>query len=197
MITTILYDLGGVLVRLRSDAHVRKLIGERMTREQFWSVWAHSPAMRAHETGKIDAAAFAQAMVRELEVEDSPEEFLRDFSDWIVGPFEETAELLRTTHARYQTALLTNTSALHWPVIESLNILPYMHHVHASFQVGMIKPDLDYFETALSKVGCRPEEALFFDDSALNVAAAQSIGIDAHRVDGAGEVLGVLMRRGL
>lgn len=197
MTTAILFDLGGVLVRLRGEEHVRSLVGPTLTRERFWQVWTDSPAVRAHETGRIDAITFAREIVAELGIDVAPEVFLAGFRDWIVGPFDETHALISACHARFTTALLTNTCQLHWPIIESLNILPYMHHLHASFQVGLIKPDQDYFEAALARVGAAPAEAMFFDDSPINVAAARALGIDAHEVKGAADVLGILRARRL
>jgi glucose-1-phosphatase len=193
-IKAVLFDLGGVLVALRGEEHVRSLLGANLSRERFWQLWAHSPAVRAHETGKISADQFAQEIVAELGIDVAPAIFLRDFRDWIVGPFPETPALIRDAALRFTTALLTNTSALHWPTIESLDILPHMHHVHASFQVGLIKPDRNYFDTALEKVGCAADEALFFDDSAVNIVAATALGIHAHRVDSAAEAHVILNR---
>ena len=197
MIKAILFDFGGVLAELRGEAHILGLIGDRMTRAEMWHHWSHSPAVRAHETGAIDAVEFSQRIVKELALPTTPAQFQVDFANWIVGPFAETASLIRTCAARYQTALLTNISAHHWPVVESLDILPHMHHVHASFKVGSLKPDPIYFESALARVGCAADEAIFFDDSPVNVAGATALGITAVRVNGAAEVQHALLARGL
>ena len=197
MITTILFDLGGVLVQLRSEEHLRSLNGETFSLERFWRLWSDSPAVRAHETGKIDADEFARRIVTELGLTIAPTDFLDGFRRWIVGPYDETAGLIAHCHSQFTTALLTNTSALHWSTIESFNILPFMHHIHASFQVGLIKPDQDYFVTALEKTGAQAAEALFFDDSPINIAAAQSLGIEACQVNGAAQVWDALRARGL
>lgn len=185
MIKALLFDLGGVLVELRGEAHVLPLIRGGMTREQLWRQWSASPAVRAHETGRIGAEEFSERIVGELDLNTTPSEFLRGFRDWIVGPFAETPALIRDAAARHTTALLTNTSALHWPIIETMGIVPHMHHVVASYQVERIKPDREFFEHALDCIGVGADECMFFDDSALNVAAAQALGIHAHRVDGA------------
>lgn len=197
MIRAILFDLGGVLVELRGESHVLPLIRGGMTREELWRRWSASPAVRAHETGRIGADEFAVQIVRELDLMTTPDEFLRGFRQWIVGPFAETPALIAAAAARHTTALLTNTSALHWPVIEAMGIVPHMHHVVASYQVQRIKPDREFFVHALERIGVGAEESVFFDDSALNVAAARAVGMRAHRVDGAHAARRILADSGL
>jgi putative hydrolase of the HAD superfamily len=184
-IKAVLFDFGGVLAELRGEAHLLPLVQDRFTREELWTLWSDSPAVRAHETGKVSADQFAEQIVGELALEVGPQEFLAGFREWIVGPFAETHELIREVALRHTTALLTNTSALHWPVIESMGVLPHMHHVFASHQIGRIKPDRAYFAFVVEQMQIDPHEAVFFDDSPVNVAAARKFGLHAHRVDGA------------
>ena len=187
-IKAVLLDFGGILAELRGEAHMLQLMNDRLSREEMWTRWSHSPAVRAHETGKISAEEFSVRIVEELALTVSPQVFLAGFSDWIVGTFPETDALLSDVAARYTTALLTNTCALHRPVIESLGVLPHMHHVFASYEIGHIKPDADYFEHVLQEMDIAPAEAVFFDDSPLNVASAKEMGLHAYRVDGAAQV---------
>lgn len=196
-IKAILFDFGGVLAELRGEAHLLQLVQHRLSREEMWTLWSHSPAVRDHETGKISAEEFSAQIVRELQIETSPKDFLAGFRDWIVGPFAGTHELIHEAASQYTTALVSNTSAVHWPIIESLGVLPHMHHVFASFQIGRIKPDAAYFEHVLEQMNLAPHEAAFFDDSALNIAAARAMGIHGYRVDGALQVRRQLNRLGL
>lgn len=184
-IKAVLFDFGGVLAELRGEAHLMPLLNHRLTREEMWAQWSDSPAVRAHETGRLTAGQFSAQIVEELALEVGPPEFLAGFREWIVGPFAETHDLIRDVASRYTTALLTNTSALHWPVIEAQGVLPHMHHVFASFQIGRIKPELDYFHFVLEKMDIAPPQAVFLDDSLLNVVAARELGINAYRVEGA------------
>ncbi len=196
-IKAVLFDFGGVLAELRGDAHLLPLIGHRFTRAEIWAMWSASPAVRAHETGKIAAEEFAERIVDELEIDITPQSFLAGFRDWIVGPFDETHDLVRDVAARHTTALVSNTSAFHWPVIESFGVLPHMHHVFASYQIGRIKPDRAYFEYVVAQMDIPAEEAVFFDDSPLNVAAARELGIRAFQVESAQAAREQLTRIGL
>lgn len=196
-IKAVLFDFGGVLAELRAETHLLPLLDNRLTREEMWARWSVSPAVRAHETGKISAGEFGERIVEELALEVGPQEFLAGFREWIVGPFAGTYDLIRDVAARHTTALVSNTSAVHWPVIESLGVLPYMHHVFASYQIGHIKPDRAYFEFVVEQMGMNAREAIFLDDSALNVAVARDIGLYAYRVEGAREARQQLTRLGV
>lgn len=196
-IKAVLFDFGGVLAQLRGEAHVLALVKGRMTREEMWTRWSYSPAVRAHETGQVSAQEFSEQVVAEFGMEVSPEVFLAGFREWIIGPFAETHDLIRDVASRYATALVTNTSALHWPIIESLGIIPHMHHLFASWQIGRIKPDRAYFDFVLEQMKLAPGEAVFLDDSSVNIAAAKELGFHAYRVEGAAQALKTLTDLGL
>ena len=49
--------------------------------------------------------------------------------------------------------------------------------VVVSYEVGLAKPDPRIFELCLSRLGAQAGEALFVDDRAENVAAAERLGL--------------------
>lgn len=51
------------------------------------------------------------------------------------------------------------------------------HHVFASYDLGLLKPDLLIYQTVLRKLGAAPQETVFVDDKPQNVEAAQTAGI--------------------
>jgi putative hydrolase of the HAD superfamily len=51
-----------------------------------------------------------------------------------------------------------------------------------SCQFGVRKPDARIYHLAVEKMGGRPEDTFFTDDSAENVAGAAAIGIHAHQL---------------
>ena len=66
-----------------------------------------------------------------------------------------------------------------------------------SHEIGLVKPDAEIFEHVVEELACRAAEILFFDDNALNVDAARSVGLDAHKVEGVGPTHSLLRERGL
>lgn len=53
--------------------------------------------------------------------------------------------------------------------------------VHASCHLGARKPDPGFFTRLLDEVDAGPEDVVFVDDREPNVAAAEAVGIRAHR----------------
>ena len=58
-----------------------------------------------------------------------------------------------------------------------------------SAAVGHIKPCADMFEYLCRECGIKPEETLFVDDSAKNIAGAEAFGIKGYLFDGNSEKL--------
>ena len=184
---TVLLDMGGVLVELGGERPFLEMMGGGVGADEMWRRWLHSPAVRAHETGRMDTADFAEEAVREFGLPVTPGEFLDHFRGWLAGPFAGAHELLDELASRHRTAILTNISGVHWPIAESYGIFERVERVIASFRVGAIKPDHDFFAIALAELDIAKEEAVFFDDNIVNVDGARAFGIEAHVVRGLAE----------
>ncbi len=196
MIKAIFFDMGGVLVQLDAENEMRRFTGG-LPREEMWTRWLRSPAVRVHEIGKMSPEDFSAAILREFGSDASVDEFLQSFGRWIVGPFPEAMPLIEELAPRYQLALLTNTCAYHWQQVEKLGMTQHFPHVIASHLAQKIKPDRDFFEQALTECKVAPDEAIFFDDNEINCEGARACGIEAHRVLGAAAARTALVERGL
>jgi len=184
MTRTVLLDMGGVLVELGGERHFLEMIGGDIQADEMWRRWLASPCVRAHETGRLGAGDFAREAVSEFGLRVTPDEFLAHFSSWLVGPFAGAKELLEELAGRHRTAILTNISAVHWPIVESYGLFDRVESVVASYRVGAIKPDRDFFEIALAELGIPAGDAVFFDDNVVNVEGARACGIESHVVRG-------------
>jgi glucose-1-phosphatase len=184
-INVVLFDVGGVLVQLSGVATVLGWVADRWTPGEVWRRWLHSPAVRAFETGRMDADTFAATLVAELELGVAPALFLESFSGWPTGLYPGAQELVARIPARYTRALLSNSNALHWPrVIDDFGLGALFEHRFVSHLTGRIKPDRDAFEHVASSLGCHPASVFFLDDNLLNVEAARDAGMQAAVVDG-------------
>lgn len=93
----------------------------------------------------------------------------------------------------YRVVCGTNTLRAHYEHHRVQGHYGCFHAVYASHQMGVIKPDPEFWRRILDAEGCSPEDAFFIDDHPENVRAAASLGLGAHRfVDPAGlrEALG-------
>lgn len=193
----VLLDMGGVLVELGGEKSFLDMIGGGIEAGEMWRRWLASPAVRAHETGRMGTSEFAEAAVREFGLSLAPEEFLGHFRSWLLGPYDGVHDLLDELAARHRTAILTNISAVHWPIAQGYGIFERVERVIASHQVGAIKPDRDFFEIALAELGTTTEEAVFIDDNIVNVEGARAAGLEAHVARGIGETRDCLRALGL
>lgn len=185
-ITTVVFDLGGVLLELSGIRAVCEWTEGRMTPEALLEQWLVSPAVRGFESGRMGFDAFREELKAELNINVSDETFNQTYRQWIRGMFPGTEALLSDLAVRYRVACFSNTNEVHWEMIENeLGLLRFFSDAFASFQMGLVKPDADAFQHVLAGLGSDPGEIVFLDDSAANVTAAINCGMHARRVYGA------------
>lgn len=197
-VSTIIFDLGGVLFELSGARLVCEWTRERLTPAELLEKWLASPAVRDFERGRIDFAVFRARLKEELELQVSDDIFTDAFAAWITGAYPGAGELLRELSTRYRLACFSNTNSFHWDILErEYDLLPLFHHVFASFRMGLVKPDQDAFAHVVAALKRPAGSLVFFDDSRANVEAARSCGLQAFRVKGVSGVRRVLREEGL
>jgi glucose-1-phosphatase len=184
-IDTILFDLGGVLIRLVGVEQMLAWSPGVSDTGELWRRWLHSPAVRRYETGSCDSEAFAAEIVDEFELTVGATEFLAAFTYWPRELYPGATTLLDELKPRYRLASVSNTNEIHWRRFHDEWSLPgRFDHNFPSFRVGRLKPDADYFRHVLEVLDARAEHVLFVDDNAINVDAAARLGILARGVTG-------------
>jgi putative hydrolase of the HAD superfamily len=181
-IKVLLFDLGGVLLRLNDPVAT---FGMQLTHAQFMERWLLSPSVREFERGAIDADTFAKNIVVEARLDYDPSEFLRRFDAWPDQLYPGTLELLEKIPRRYERAILSNTNAVHWQrVNHGDRLTPYFDKIFLSCETGLLKPDVQAFAHVAASSGCAAKNILFFDDNPLNVNAALDLGCAAELING-------------
>lgn len=93
---------------------------------------------------------------------------------------KEVVELVEKLSKNYKTGLLSNSSSEYLrPILEQHDLARLFDEIVISSEVGIVKPTEEIFHHVLQKLGVKPENTLFIDDSPRNVAAAASLGIQA------------------
>ena len=67
--------------------------------------------------------------------------------------------------------------------VEGKHMEEYFDDIYVSYRLKMTKPSAEIFEAVAADLGIRPEEALFIDDSAANIAAAAQLGFNTMLVE--------------
>jgi putative hydrolase of the HAD superfamily len=189
-IKVIVFDLGGVLLKLRNPV---ENFGLAMSEADFLERWLKSPSVREFERGAVDADTFARAIVDELKLHMPWQEFLKRFDAWPERLFPETTTLLDAVPSGIGRALLSNTNAAHWGRSDiSAALAGRLDRIFLSFRTGLLKPDREAFTQVATAYGLAPEALLFFDDNPQNVSAAAATGMTAFISKGPSDALRVL-----
>jgi putative hydrolase of the HAD superfamily len=128
----------------------------RMPREEFERELAVGLSEGLHRP--IDPEGLIERMLTDLELDDA------------------MVNAVRAARARgVPTALLSNSWGVEYYPHDLLAEL--FDHIVISGEVGLRKPDPDVFRMASERLGLAPEECVFVDDLASNVAAAEAVGM--------------------
>ncbi len=193
-ISAVLFDIGGVLIELNGLPSLAKLLDSEQSHDEIYKNWMSSPAVIAHETGKISSDAFAEQIVNHLNINLSPDAFMANFATWIVGTFPNTFDLLHAIPSHITLAALSNTSEAHWVHVEATGLTENLDHLFLSHEIGYLKPDHQAFEAAAKGLQLPAEEIIFFDDNIDNVNAANAFGFKAYQAYNPEQVKQILMQ---
>jgi len=175
----VVFDIGNVLLRWNPRNLYRNVFDDDERMERFLAT-----ALAMDFVSHTDIAEdFAGAL--EARAKSFPEfaEELRMFRPrWIEtlgGPIEENVALLRRLRASGKPVYALSNFAR-----ETFALAERHHDFLSEFDervisghVGVVKPDQRIYEILFERVGRRPNELLFIDDSAANVRAAEALGM--------------------
>lgn len=192
----VVFDLGGVILDLSGlrrflDRHGMKVC-------DFFQRALSSGAHQSFERGDLDSEQYAEAFLAEAGLDLDPQVFLEEFAQWPGALIPGAAELVADVRAVATTGTLSNTNVVHWTTeFNTATVLPMFDRHFPSYQLGLAKPDPAIFRSVVDQLGTESGRVAFFDDNQVNVDAAVSVGMEAHRVDGPDAARRVLTGLGL
>lgn len=179
-VKAIIFDFGGVLVRTRSQ-HLRRAWEERMGLPPGGASEAvfGGDRGRAAQLGQISDAEHWRWIGETLGLgSEALAQFRHDFFAEDILDAALLAYVDRLAAAGLHVGLLSNAADNARSVFaKKYGILDHFQSVTISAEEGVMKPDPRIFHIALARAGARPEEAVFVDDFAENVAGAQAVGL--------------------
>jgi putative hydrolase of the HAD superfamily len=90
-------------------------------------------------------------------------------------------DLVRACRPRARVVLVTNATTRLPGDLDRLGLTAELDAIVSSAVVGAAKPDPAIYRAALRAAGVDAARACFVDDSAVNVAAAEALGISGHQ----------------
>ena len=192
-----LFDLGGVLVRLKGLSRLQQLAG-MATEEEVWRRWLSCPWFRRFERGLCTPREFAEGVVSTWGLRISPPEFLEFFSCLPEGLFAGAVELVAECRTHAPVGCLSNSNVLHWELMgRGWGLSKLFDVTFLSHELGLIKPDRDLFEHVVCYLGVPGGSIVYLDDNDVNVRQATAVGLTARRARGADEARSILIELGV
>ncbi len=196
-IEAVVFDMGGVLIEL---GPLTEILGPQpsLAEDELWARWLASPTVRDFEMGRSSPEEFGCRLVDELGIPVTGAEMVARFEAWPKGLMPGAAQLVRDLADRVETAVLSNTNAMHWESqVDAAIMQGLFDRRFLSFELGLAKPDATMFRRVVDDLGVEAAAVLFLDDNQINVDGAAAIGITACRVRGVAEAREAIGRHGL
>ena len=179
-IRAVYFDLGGVIVRT-GDREPRTKLAERLGmsyEELAKAVFENESSLRA-SLGAVSPQEHWADVIQRLGLPSSEADSVRQ--EFFAG---DTLDLdlinfLRSLRPKYRTGLLSNAWSDMREYLVSQKIDDAFDQLIISAEVGIMKPDARIYQLALEKLGVTPDQAVFVDDSIVNIEGARAVGMYA------------------
>ena len=176
-ITTLISDLGGVLLDFDNGIYERKLSIATGQPVHVVRAALNDNLLPELHLGNLTPEQFHRSVCARLETHLSLPDLAQIYSE-IFTPKADTVSLLRDLQPRYRLCLLSNTNAIHWEYC--LATYPFLslfeHHV-LSHELGAAKPQPTIYKRALEVMDVEPARCVFFDDVWVYADTATALGM--------------------
>ncbi len=175
----IIFDIGRVLIRVDVSRAMDGLAsGLSLTPQDVWSAIEKDPHWIDWQEGRISPRDWHLHLTKRLGTSLTFEQFSEVWNR-ALDPEPIHSELfLEKLSRNYRLALLSNTDPIHMSYEEAR--FPFFRFFPIriySYRVGASKPDPVIYRQALQACKVRAEEAVYIDDIAAYVEAAQRLGM--------------------
>jgi len=198
-VDAVVFDIGKVLLDWNPRYYYRRFFDSEAAMDAFL-VEALPPDWVAEmDAGKPAAVAIAERQRLFPRHAALIARWTEGWSTMLRGPIEGSVNILAELRARRTRLLaLTNFSTETWPLaLARFDFLSWFEDAVVSGEHGVVKPDPRIFEIAIRRFRLDPQRAVFIDDLAGNVAAANASGLRALHFTGAPRLRADLEELGL
>jgi 2-haloacid dehalogenase len=178
-IDTVIFDLGNVLIGWDPRRLYRTLIDDEEQMEWFLREVCSSEWNEQQDAGRPWTEATALLRAEYPEHADLIDAYHLHWKETLVGPIDGSVAILAELKERGVRLLaLTNWSHETFPVARELYpFLGWFEGIVVSGEERLVKPDPRIYQRLLQRYAVNPATALYIDDSARNVKAAEALGM--------------------
>lgn len=187
MIKNLIFDLGGVIMTIDQSEALRRFKETGLTdAETYLDPYTQSGIFGDVEEGKITAEEFRAELSRIIGRELTFDECKYCWLGYRKEVPARNLDVLRDLRGKgYRLILLSNTNPfmMSWALSNDFDggkasLSDYFDALYLSFRIGVMKPDLKFFQAVIDNEGINPEESLFVDDGPRNIEAARQLGFN-------------------
>lgn len=194
-----IFDLGNVLLRWAPEPVVAEVFPESEDHSALTKAIFHHPCWQSYDAGHISEQEACHSVATHIEQPfERVQALIMGCQNSLVAIEESVAFLQQLKAQGYRLFCLSNMP------IEFYARLREMHdfwdcfdHITISGHVNYIKPQPEIYHYVLEHNRLKAEECVFLDDLAVNVAAAEALGIHAVQFTSIQECLPILTQRQL
>jgi len=139
----------------------------------------HSPDYKKFVLGELEEKEIISNFLKDKNFNLTVEEYISLLKAGINAQ-EGINEILEALFKKYKLAALINEGTA-WAnyKLDIPNFRKFFKFILISGEIGIKKPDPDFFNIALKEIKAKPEECLFIGDDLKNIDIAKSLGINS------------------
>ncbi len=197
--TTVIFDLGGVLIDWNPRHLYRKLFTDSMEMEDFLATVCTTDWNQAQDAGRPFAEGVALLSKQYPEWASEIDAYRSRWPEMLKGAIDGTVVILKELRAAgWPLYALSNWSTETWPHAQNrFEFLDDFDGMVISGFEGVSKPNEALYRRLLDRYALEPSGCLFIDDQIVNVEAARRLGIEAHHFSNPERLRQVLVDGGL
>jgi glucose-1-phosphatase len=178
-IRAVIFDIGRVLIRIDVNRATKRMASRlSLSAKELWSAIEKDPRWKDWQEGRILARDWHLHIKQRFGGSATFEQFVETWNQVLDPEPILGKELFEKLSKKHRLALLSNTDPIHVEFMEKrYEFFSYFPARVYSCAVGATKPSPIIYREALRACRVRAEEALYIDDIAAYVEAAQRLGM--------------------
>jgi 2-haloacid dehalogenase len=186
-ITTVVFDLGGVLIDWDPRHLYRQLFSDPQEMEVFLRDVVSPDWNAQQDSGRTWAEATAELLAKHPDQEAMIRAYADRWAEMLAGPIAGTVDILREVRDRgLRLYALTNWSAETFPRARPMfPFLDWFEGIVVSGDERIKKPDPAIWHRLIERYAIEPARTVYIDDMPYNAAVAAELGFHAIRFEGA------------
>jgi 2-haloacid dehalogenase len=198
-ITTVVFDIGGVLLDWNPRYVYRELFDDEAELERFLATICTSDWHHAHDLGVDTEESCRELALAHPGYAAQIMAWSRRSEEMVAGQLDDTVEVLtELTGAGVRCLALSNMEPDKYELRRArFGFFSLFAGCVISGLEGVAKPDPEIFKILLARYGLEPAGTIFIDDNAANVEAATELGVAALRFTTAAQLRSELYDLGL